>query len=212
MYQGPGMANDWAAAIAVDRTDKVFVTGYSSTEHRDRNEYVTVAYSVAGTALWTNRYQGFGIRQSAEANGLAVDRRGDVIVTGSSSGLYDHDFATIKYSSAGVPLWTNRYNGPGNSLDLAVGVALNSKDEVFVAGESWGDGTRSDFVTLAYSSDGIPLWTNRYGGLDYDIASSITVDDRGNVFVTGWSWMSNKADFATVAYSTARATAVDESP
>ena len=50
---------------------------------------------------------------------MAVDGSNNVIVTGYSDGSSDsyYDYATIKYSSAGVPLWTNRYNGPGNGDD-----------------------------------------------------------------------------------------------
>ena len=45
---------------------------------------------------------------------MAVDGSNNVIVTGYSFGSASYDdYATIKYSSAGVPLWTNRYNGPG---------------------------------------------------------------------------------------------------
>ena len=45
--------------------------------------------------------------------GLAVDRSNNVIVAGHSyaSGSSE-DYATIKYSAAGLPLWTNRYRGP----------------------------------------------------------------------------------------------------
>ena len=51
---------------------------------------------------------------------MAVDGNNNVIVTGYSSGSgSSYDYATIKYSSAGVPLWTNRYNGPGNGSDYA---------------------------------------------------------------------------------------------
>ena len=47
---------------------------------------------------------------------MAVDGSNNVVVTGYSSGSgSDYDYATIKYSAAGVPLWTNRYNGPGNT-------------------------------------------------------------------------------------------------
>jgi hypothetical protein len=45
---------------------------------------------------------------------IAVDTSGNVFVSGYSFGRgsgFDH--ATIKYSGAGVPLWTNRFDGPG---------------------------------------------------------------------------------------------------
>ena len=40
----------------------------------------------------------------------------------------------IKYSSAGLPLWTNRYNGPGNSYDGATAVAVDHSGNVIVGG------------------------------------------------------------------------------
>ncbi len=49
---------------------------------------------------------------------MALDGQDNVIVTGYSAGLAGN-FITIKYSSADVPLWTNRYNGPANGDDCA---------------------------------------------------------------------------------------------
>jgi hypothetical protein len=44
---------------------------------------------------------------------------GNVIVTGDSyRDFVTRDIATIAYSNAGVPLWTNRYNGPANGDDV----------------------------------------------------------------------------------------------
>jgi hypothetical protein len=40
----------------------------------------------------------------------------------------------IKYSAAGVPLWTNRYNGPANREDAASAVALDADGNIFVTG------------------------------------------------------------------------------
>ena len=69
--------------------------------------------------LWTNRYNGPG-NGDDDANAVAVDGSDNVIVTGIRlAAATTIDYATIKYSSAGVPLWTNRYNGPGNSHDYA---------------------------------------------------------------------------------------------
>jgi hypothetical protein len=59
-----------------------------------------------------------------------VDGSGNVFVTGSSAG----DYATIKYSGAGVPLWSNRHNGSGNNHDYASAVAVDGSGNVFVTG------------------------------------------------------------------------------
>src|SRR5260221_247018 len=79
-----------------------------------------VAYSAAGVPLWTNRYD--AAHANDQANAVAVDGSGHVFVTGfsqSSAISGSEDFATIAYSGAGAPLWTNRYNGPGNGNDRA---------------------------------------------------------------------------------------------
>src|SRR5439155_9006579 len=104
------------------------------------------------------------------------------------------DYATIAYSSAGVPLWTNRYNGPGNGEDYASAIALDSSGNVFVTGSSLGSEGFNDSATLAYSNSGMPLWTNRSsGGLGL---AKMAVDRNGNVFVTRGA-----RDYVTIKYS-----------
>jgi hypothetical protein len=143
------------------------------------------------------------------ANALAVDASGNVFVTGyiySSSRFYNWDFATVAYSSTGVPVWTNRYNRPGSSEDWPASIKLDSNGNVFVTGYSYGTNNNSDFVTLAYSGAGLALWTNYFHGPvdDWDAASAVAVDGSGNVLVTGWSRTTTNgtnSDFVTIKYS-----------
>src|SRR5205823_2419168 len=69
-------------------------------------------------------------------------------------------------AQGGVPLWTYRYDGPANGNDSASAVAADSSGNVLVTGSSW-NGTKNDYLTLAYSNAGVPLWTNRYRGDAY---------------------------------------------
>ena len=136
-YSGPGFY-DFASAIAVNNAGSVFVTGYSesSTTYPYNRDYATVAYSGAGISLWTNRYNGTG-NDDDQATAITASTNGNVIVTGwSSGGGANYDYVTIAYSSAGIPLWTNRYNDPGNGIDRASAIATDRNGNVFVTGYS----------------------------------------------------------------------------
>ncbi len=198
-----GNSIDNAVAVIVDGAGSVFVTG-SSIGIGGSYDFATIKYSSAGVALWTNRYNG-------PANGsdvpfvMVADSSGNIIVAGYSWSGTNFDYLTIKYSGAGVAIWTNRYNGPGNSDDYAEAMAVDTNDNVFVTGSSIGSGVGYDYATIKYSSAGVPLWTNRYNGpLNRDdYANALAVDASGNVFVTGSSTASTNgdSDYVTIKYS-----------
>src|SRR5947209_16113223 len=86
--------------------------------------------------LWTNRYNG-PANGNDYAQALVVDGSGNVFVAGYSPGIGSgNDYATLAYSGAGVPLWTNRYSA--NNDDRAVAMGVDFEGNVFVTGYSTG--------------------------------------------------------------------------
>jgi uncharacterized delta-60 repeat protein len=95
-YNDPGNGEDEAAAIALDNSGNVCVTGMSSYD------YATVKYNSSGTQQWVARYDGPG-NSIDFANAIAVDNVDYVCVTGGSYGSgTDYDYATIKYLPTGI--------------------------------------------------------------------------------------------------------------
>jgi hypothetical protein len=204
-YNGPANGFDEARAILADGDGNVFVTGSSYNGSND--DYATIKYSSGGLPLWTNRFDGPG-SSNDYARAIAVDANGDVYVTGYSYSIPSgDDYATVKYSNAGVSMWTNYYSGPGIYYDYAQALAVDSNGNVFVTGSSSGGASGADYATIKYSSTGMPLWTNRYqgpsSGAGPDQAVAVGVDMSGNVYVTGDSsgGVSVGSDFATIKYS-----------
>jgi outer membrane protein assembly factor BamB len=202
-YTGPGSSVDGASAIAVDSAGSVFVTG-GSDDSDGRQCFATAKYSAEGALLWLQEYRE-PASGSSGAGYLAVDRSGDVFVLGGSMGggrEQNFDCLTICYSGSGVPLWTNRYDGPSNGNDVPSAVAVDAVGNIFITGYSVGSGGAQDYLTLAFTGTGVPLWTNRYSspGYAFDQATALAVDDLGNVFVTGSAGTTNW-DYTTIAYS-----------
>ncbi len=209
-YDGAIHGADRATAVVVDGDESVIVTGYVFTRSLfpyDAYAYITIKYAGDGTPLWTNRYSASATSDD-QASALAVDSDKNIIVTGASGILGFYDYATVKYSSTGVPLWTNRsnYSAQGNTYNYARALAVDLDNAVIVTGYVSDSGLNYHYVTVKYSNAGVPLWTNRYTGVEgrNDIPAGVVVDHGNNVIVTGWSaGGATSNDCATIKYTSA---------
>jgi hypothetical protein len=141
------------------------------------------------------------------AHAVKVDGAGNVYVTGQSawtSAFYD--FATVKYSPAGKQLWAKRYDGLGHGNDMAYGLAIDSKGNAIVAGQSYINlDVMVDATTVKYSAAGVQLWARRFDGpgKDTDMAFFVGVDSTDNIYVSGFSVgdSTRAEDFVTIKYA-----------
>lgn len=189
-YDGPANSDDKVTSIAVSVLGNIYITGRSAGGVTS-TDYATVKFNSEGVLQWVTRYNGPG-NASDFAYSIVVDSSENTYVTGSSTGTgTDYDYATIKYNSDGIQQWVARYNGPGNSDELAYSNVIDRSGNVYVTGRSVGSGTSHDYATIKYNSFGVQQWVARYNGPgsdDNDEAYSIVVDNSGNAYVTGLSF------------------------
>ncbi len=179
--------SDMAKDLAVDDAGNVFVTGHSRGIGTGQ-DYLTIKYDAAGTALWERRYNSSGVEQDT-ARHVVVDDSGNVYITGTSPNPGElADIVTVKYDAAGSFKWVQRYNGTGDGFDAPNDATVSADGNLCVTGSVWSN-TRDDFITLMYASDGSLLWDESYNGTGgwYDAARVVRADAAGNVFVTGGS-------------------------
>ena len=202
-FDGPEHRNDMPQALALDNYGNVYVTGWSYSIETDY-DYVTIKYDPDGNELWVARYNGEGNGEDI-ANDIAVDKSGNVYITGGSTGTDGFGRATIKYDTYGNQQWVAYYKVPGESRDGANALALDSQGNIYVTGPGGGTlsggtgsglpgtttppGTPNDILTIKYDNDGDELWATTYDGpaKDNDVPHGLKVDGDGNVYIAGES-------------------------
>jgi len=171
-YSGPGNGDDNPAAIAVDDSGNVYMTGYCDSYAFDGWEYTnyaTIKYYPNGDTAWVRIYNSPEDREDV-ATDLILDDFGNVYVTGYSyTDISNACYTTIKYYPSGDTAWVRRYEGDG-FLDYAYAIAVDNWGNVFVTGNRG---------TVKYDSAGSQLWVRPFSGVD------ITTDKAGNIYVAG---------------------------
>jgi hypothetical protein len=99
------------------------------------------------------------------ARAACLDARGNLVVTGQSTGRgSSFDVLTVRYSDRGETLWTRRYDGPRGDADRGWCITAGPNGEVVVGATSVGAGGYPDLVLVCYSETGAELWRYRYVG------------------------------------------------
>lgn len=143
-----------------------------------------------------------------QGRGVVTDKNRDVIVTGmfeqqnanfsgtilSASG--EHDVLLLKYSPSGSLLWAKRAGGTAG--DVGHSVAVDTSDNIFVAGEfetisdfgpyivdTYGSGDNDGFIAK-YDKNGNVQWVRQIGSTGDDKGYGIVTDEKGFAFTTGF--------------------------
>src|SRR6266850_1526013 len=193
--------------VIVDRQGNVIAVG-ELQGGTPQQKHPVVKYSNSGAALWTNIIAGPGYSGGGVPE-IATDPAGNVFLVAGTPGATTADYTTVKYSSAGVPLWTNRFVDPNAGTETFFGAATDNAGNLYWAIESAspGGGANYNYVTLKYAASGAAVWTNRYNGPANasDTPRAMTVDKAGGVYVTGTSSSGGTSfgalDWATVKYA-----------
>lgn len=151
-YSEPQHIFGWNNKMKMDVFGNLCITGYIWDVEKNNQDYFTIQYDQNGAELWTARYDAAGSWDRADD--LALDREGNVYVTGSTNQTGSgFDITTIKYNSAGQEKWIHRYAGNGNAWDQGNAIEVDETGNVYVAGYSDGSGW-SYFKTLKISQTG----------------------------------------------------------
>jgi hypothetical protein len=206
IIEGTGGTGGSGTRVLVDKQQNVVVAVDMHSIYG--NKYAVVKYSNSGAALWTNtltavNYAGGGVPE------ITVDPVGNVFLVGGTPGATTADFTTVKYSSAGVPLWTNRFIDLNAGTQEFDGAGADNAGNVYlvIASGSPSGSANYNYVTVKYAANGTAIWTNRYNGPanSSDLPRAMTVDRAGGVYVTGTSSSGGTSfsalDWATVKYA-----------
>lgn len=169
-YDGVGENFDCIRDMVVDASGNLYVTGESAINNSGKCDIATIKYSTNGEAVWTKRFT--GTSSLNEPKSMTIDKDANIYITGYTYviGGGSWNGLTIKYDSTGAEKWNTIYNGASNSEDELYAIALDSNNDVIVAGRTYGDTTSFDFLTIKYANgvSGIPIIAS--GDPDYYIS------------------------------------------
>lgn len=186
-YGGNPGYDDFARSLKVDATGNVYVGGYSWGVGTFAN-YATIKYDANGNQLWAKRFAG---GNGEILNEVEIDPMGNVYVTGYSNHSAaggSEDIVTIKYNSAGVQQWLNRYNSPTDDTDEGYALEITSAGDVLVVGETWGFDGSLTLVHRINGATGATMWTKDMSAIDADrgeYPETIRLDPDGNIILAG---------------------------
>lgn len=202
-----------AYGVAADAAGNSYVAGEFSgalsfntttlTSAGGRDLFVA-KFNASGQVQWAKSFGGTGWDRG---HAVALDGAGNVIVAGDFEGSVSFGATTLtsagqtdvfvtKLSADGVPIWALRGGGAGLECDFGFcGVTADGTGNVYLVAyyeetATFGDKQVTsvgsyDVVVVKIDTAGKVLWATSGGGAGEDYGQAITVDNGGNVFITG---------------------------
>ncbi len=101
--------------------------------------------------------------------------------------------------------WAYQYSNPNWNYNIPADMTVDNLGNVYVTGRNRSPGNADDYFTHKLNPGGVLLWTAIHSGMmnGDDEAKAITVDNSGNIYVTGTTidTIQNYRDITTIKYN-----------
>ncbi|TGM20267.1 hypothetical protein EHQ90_03580 [Leptospira stimsonii] len=175
------------------------------------NDSFLIQFDNSGNRIWTKLTGVSG--KDTKSNGLTLDAQGNIYITGSTNGNIDdqvesgnntRDLLVVKFDSNGNRIWTRQLGFTGSIFEVSnksavgTGIIFDKNQSLYITGYTTGNldkQTHSDpsnskrnvFISK-YDLNGNKIWTSITGLKGFNCeASSITIDQQGHPYLTGFT-------------------------
>lgn len=211
-----GIYDDNALGIDMDASGNVYVVGSfispalvcgtTTLTNSGFGDLFVVKIDANGNFLWAKNYGDGG---SNQATSVSVDISGNAIVVGSFNsasltintttltGSGNDDAFVMKINPSGTPQWAQSFGD--NLAEIANGVATDNSGNIFISGFfksaqlATGSSTlinnspaTADLFLIKLNNAGTVINSNSAGDFLDEIGTGVTVDNSGNVILTGY--------------------------
>lgn len=173
-----------------------------------------------GDFVWA-KHMGANFRRCAGLT-LKADNSGNILIAGGFDGTVDFDpgpgiyqltpfgatsdIFILKLNNSGNMIWAKQIGGT-SSEDVS-SITVDAFDNFFVTGDFFGtvdfdpgiavfnlvSAGAEDIFISKFNADGNLLWAKQLGGGFYDKGNSVSLDNTGNVYTTGFFTLSGDFD------------------
>jgi subtilisin family serine protease len=188
--------NDIAVGIKEDASGNIIVAA-NAEAGSGIYDYWVLKYSSSLSFSNDNTYDYAGLQDIAI--GLEFTSTGEICIIGASaSSTTSCDYALAMFDSGLSYLSDHRNNLPGTALDQATAYVKDASNNTYITGKAW-NGTNFDIKTIKVTPTFSIAWsvTTDVNSFD-DAASSIVVDQGGNIIVGGYA--TNSSNFKEIIY------------
>jgi hypothetical protein len=188
-YHSENLNNDYGISVSFDQYENVYVLGTTDNETATDYDLLLLKYSSTGSIIWTETYNsGYDLNDIGTELLIDEDSENIYICASSESSTGNYDFLTLKYNSAGIFQWDERYDY-GNFVEIPIGIEFDENEDLFVTGASGSATNRWDYTIVKYELDGTYIGDERNSapGIGFDQPLAFTKDSSNNIYITGRS-------------------------
>ncbi|MHA1267428.1 MAG: hypothetical protein ACTSRS_19490 [Candidatus Helarchaeota archaeon] len=193
-----GTSGERGYGIAMDSTNALYVTGYTSSFGAGDADLVLIKFATNGTQLWNVTWGG-GLIDIGY--GIAVDPASTPYVTGytNSFGAGNADLILIKFATNGTQLWNVTWGG--SLFDASFSIEMDHAGALYMTGLTTSFGEYgNDVLLVKFTANGTQLWNVTWNYAEIDRGESVVVDSTGTIYVCGYIQKSGRSDLLILKY------------